>query len=171
MKPIVEAFEEVVNDVNCFLNIGKTVNYKHGHLLEINNTLVNEGKMSKTALLKYPLIMLLQPFDETVNDIAVGTSLRIIICTSTDGESKSKSRYEKTFKPVLLPIYNQLLSSLAYSKYFNWEGNLEKPPHTKTDRPFIGVGSENKRLKYFMNDKLDAIEIKDLQLNYYDNKC
>lgn len=169
MRAIVDVFKEVVDKAEDIYD--RDLYYEHGHILEINNTLIGKEKSINARNRKYPLIMLLQPFTETVQDIGYNVNLRLMICSSTKSDIKAQERYEKVFNPVLYPIYDSLMEALRRSKYFSWSGGLKMPPHTKTDRPFLGVSSENGNIRYIMSDKLDAIEITNLNLFYKDLKC
>lgn len=176
MSTIVDIFREIVKDVSdqitpclqkCDLGI-TGVYYDHGHLLEVNDTLVSKEKTIAWRDKKYPIIILTQDFDE---DRGESTGLRLIIAHNTKGDIRASERYEKVFKPILIPIYNQLIESIVWSGKFFWEGDMTKPPHTKTDRPFLGESGRYGNVKYIMDDKLDAIEITNLTINYRYNKC
>lgn len=178
--PIVDIFRDIVADVSTqVLPTLQAVNpqitgvhYEHGHLLEVNNTLTNKEKSNTERFNKYPLIVLLQDFPEvSTRQGHSEITLRLIIAASTKSDIKASERYERTFSPILMPIYEQLLDSIRWSSNFFWDGDLTSPPHTKIDRPFKGIAVENGNVRYSMNDKLDAIEIDNLQLNYFDNKC
>ena len=171
---VVDIFRDIVAEVSERLTPKiKSINgvyYEHGHLIEINDTLTQKGKTS-LEFQKYPLIMLLQDFPEVRQDGHKQLTLRLIITANTRADIKANERYEKVFKPLLVPVYKQLIDSIVWSGKFFWDGDLDNPPHTRTDRPFYGVGSENGNVRYIMSDKLDAIEVSELQLNYIEKDC
>lgn len=180
MTPIVEIFQSIVEDVSTQLtstlqlvNPNITgVHYEHGHLLEVDNTLVNKEKSTTQRFNKYPMIVLLQDFTEDqTREGHTELSLNLVIVSNTKSDIKASERYERTFNPILYPIYDQLLDSINWNGSFFWTGDLQKPPHTKIDRPFKGISNDNGNIRYAMSDKLDAIEINNLTLNYYDQKC
>jgi hypothetical protein len=167
----VERFEKVVENINNYCNLDCKVYYDHGHILEINNTLVEKENSPTFYNKKYPLIMLLQPFTEGLGDGRVSISdLRIIICTNTESDIKANERYKKTFKPTLIPIYDLFINELIESGLFLFSDEL-RPSHNRIDRPFYGISSNNGTVRYVMSDELDAIEITNLNVNYIKDKC
>jgi len=169
LSEIVEIFEKIVSNVSD--SLCKDLYYQHGHIIEIDNTLKSKSKTINLRDKKYPLIMLLQPFNESKVQGHTELSLRLIICTGTKSDIVASERYSKVFKPVLVPVYDALIEEIANGGYFFIDGDIQNPPHNRIDRPFYGVDTSNGNVRYLMSDKLDAIEITDLQLNYYNNKC
>lgn len=166
----VERFEKIVENINTYGDLDFEVYYEHGHILEIDNTLT-EKENSNLYNKKYPLVMLLQPFTENLGDGRVSISdLRLIICTNTESDIKANERYKETFKPVLIPIYDQLINEIIESGLFLFDEEL-RPSHNRIDRPFYGISSQNGTVRYVMSDKLDAIEITNLNVNYIKNNC
>ena len=173
MSEIVDIFKAIVQDVSIKIALDYPdipyVFYEHGHILEIDNTLASKDK-ANLYMEKYPLIMLIQDFTERQRNSFVELNLRLIITTGTKSDIRASQRYEQVFKPVLIPIYNQLMQSIFWHGSFFWDsGRL--PSHNRTDRPFYGIGTDKGNTRYIMSDKLDAIEITNLNLNYFDNKC
>lgn len=135
--------------------------YLYGHPRDVVNQLSMKDKHGTLKFKKFPVIILLQDFDETMGEsglIVSETSLNIIIATSTDPNYISSDRYTNTFKPILYPLYELFIEKIATSNYF-LEVEQGLVPHTKTDRLFWGTNNANTG-----NDYLDAIEISDLNL-------
>lgn len=127
-------------------------------LSDINNSITEKG-------IKYPLIAALMPIREVVGGaFTVVTFPRIVIAVLTKTGTSSENVMEKyssdgTFKTVLYPCYNELMSQFAKSKYINGS-DWTTFKHTKMDNPCqqpIGEG---------LNDYVDSIEILNLELKF-----
>lgn len=142
------------------------VHYEYGPGKEILETL-KQKETPAFRMKKYPLVALLMDFPENRNPqtgIYAATELTIIICYHTIPAYKTAERYEKSFKPVLYPIYMSFIDNLKTSA-ISMIKNAEIP-HEKIDRPYYGRDNKN-----VGNDFLDAIEISGLKLNLYDPNC
>lgn len=171
---IVDEFREIVEKVSQRLtptlqefdhNI-TGVHYLHGHPLEIIETLGQRDK-SKTMLFdKYPLVAVFQDFPERVAE-EPGTisevTLHLIVARATSPSYKATERYEHNFKPVLYPVYYELLKEIHLSRAFRtMSPTLIR--HTKIDRLYWGREGLGKNQGNIFNDWIDCIEIKDLKL-------
>jgi len=158
---IVDMFANIVSDVDkaLFPTLGTHVQFHYGSSIQILQKLVklNEGITTKN---RFPLIALFQPFDEVI-----GTGFQIqlnikklVIATLTNSTDEVPKRYQKTFVPILYPIYYELLNQIIMSKQF-----LTTSPgfisHTKNDDP----GSPPPKGSTF-NEFVDAIELYNLKL-------
>lgn len=169
-KYIVDLIGSVVDS----MRIDETPYYMYGHPLEVINTLTEYEKHPKMKLMKYPLIVLFQDFEEAKGrhqGIDSDVSLNLIICTNTLAKYKSAERYELNFKPVLYPLYDLFLEKLASCGYFS--GTLGNFQHTKIDRMYWGKNGLYASEGNIFNDRLDAIEIKNLELSVLNksNNC
>lgn len=137
--------------------------YMFGHRLEISRQLDRKTKNSKA---KYPLIALRMDFNETIEDTFIKCKLNIGIFQFTKMNYNTQQRYDNVFKPILYPLYYLFLEELYHSGLFSWgiDGDLEKPKHTKIDRPYWGTPATEKNEKNIFNDPLDAIEIVDMEV-------
>lgn len=151
----------------------EAVHYQHGHPKEIIETLAQKDKSSTMQFSKYPLVALFQDFPERhTGEIGFDSevSLHIVIVQSTLATYKADERYSKNFKPILYPIYYELLKQFNFSKRFSTYG-VSTIPHTKIDRLYWGkeglYGSEGN----IFNDRLDCIEIRDLRLKVNQKNC
>lgn len=162
-KYLVDVFEEVVSDVR--LNYDTENNeepyFEHGHPLEILRLLTEKDDNDNWKYKKYPLIALFQDFKEIKGDstgIIMEVSPRLIIVEETKQEFDPGDRYDEVFKPILYPIYEQLLESMADSVFFDI-GGKENIKHDKWDRLFWGKEGLQGPEGLIFNDYLDAIDI------------
>jgi hypothetical protein len=160
-----EMFRYVTADVKTRLGIS-VLHYEHGHPREIIDTLLSMTKSHTQTANKFPLIALYQDYPEERggNTRFYKVKLQLIICMLSRPNYTAAVRLEKTFKPVLYPIYEMLLQSVAKSGYFREHAaNLVK--HTKTDRVFWGKSGLYGTEGLIMNDYIDAIELTDFELS------
>lgn len=137
------------------------VNYLYGMPLEITSVLTRYTDTPE----KYPLIALLQPFDEVSGDItgmAETGNLRFIFAAIAEKQWLTPERYEKNFKPILYPIVDEFFNQMYLDPKF-LIGDVLNISYTKRDWPFWDDGKD----KNPFNDVLDVIEInlKSLKIN------
>lgn len=168
---LVDVFRDVVKYVqedwdvdNC-----EAPYFEHGHPLQILQMLTDKDKSSQFKYKKYPLIVLLQDFQENKGEnpmFTMRTSPRVLILDSTERNFDPGQRYDQVFRPVLYPIYNLLLESMADSGFFNFS-TPDQITHNKWDRLFWGREGLYRSEKNVFNDYLDGIDITfiDLQVN------
>jgi hypothetical protein len=71
---------------------------------------------------------------------------------------------DKNFLPTLYPMYEEFMYQLSNCGFFACV-NAESIPHEKIDRPYWGVADANGNgAANFWNDKIDAIQIRKMQL-------
>lgn len=162
-KYFVDVFGEIVTAVRAAYDLtnGLEPYYIYGHPREIANRLSLKNKSGTLKYQKYPLVALLQDFQESHGDTLVtdySLSFTVIIVVSTNKNYTSEERYTNTFKPILYPIYELLIKEIDLSEYLLTvdEGLVE---HTKTDRLFWGAEGIYSNDGLIFNDNLDAIEI------------
>jgi hypothetical protein len=164
MTPIVEIIGNVIQAVRLSYdpNNLRLPYYLYGHPQEIVDIL---GEMDGDSVLKYekfPLVILVQDFEEEMGFEGYDseTSLNIIIATETDANLRSADRRAVTFTPILYPIYNLLIEKLKEST----ELDANKPVHTKIERPYYGRSGLYGNEGNIFNDFIDAIELQNLEL-------
>jgi len=172
----VDVFGDIVSNVREQYDpvSDKEPYYLYGHILDILDRLSIKDESSTLKFEKYPLIMLIQDFEE----VSIGRGayeynipeVKVIIATETDPDYDSTKRYENTFKPILYPIWEYLLKSIVRSDYLNIT-SIEDIEYSKFDRVFWGKESVYGVTSNNLNDYLDAIEIKfkNLKLKKYLN--
>lgn len=143
------------------------INYMYGPPKEMINTLTDWTKLNGKDKDKYPVVMLFQSFVETYTlGVVDAANVRIIIARrNSDPKLKAPQRYENNFKPVLYPVYEELMRQLAIES-----NNFAFVDHIKTDWPFWG-GDDQQAANPF-GDKVDIIEIKINSLTFLkDTPC
>lgn len=160
MKVVVKnVSDKLLPQLQAFDNIITAVHFQYGTGKEIIETL--EQLTLNNWQNKYPLVCLFLDVDEEMNNqVGIYSNiprLRIAICTGTDPTYKAATRDEKTFKPILTPIYLELLKQMEYIGFFQYpNGGF---PHQQRRNYFWGrEGVYGKEATKF-NDMLDAIEI------------
>lgn len=148
------------------------VYFEYGKRLAIIDTLTQK---TQSAEIKYPLIALFMPFDEDYRSLTPGIEfeldLNMAIVVDTGINDKTPFRYANNYKPVLYPIYDELMNQFkkfTYGLYkpFQIPAN-GKVPHIKTDNPYWSNGSnQNPQV-----DILDAIELTNLRLQVTFKNC
>lgn len=163
MTPELQAYDSMITGVH----------YLHGHPAEIIETLGQRDKSKTMVYDKYPLIALFQDFPERVaEDVGIMSeiTLHLIIARATRPDYKAAERYQYNFKPVLYPVYYELLKQLHLSKAF-----ITKAPtmirHIKIDRLYWGREGLWKNQGNIFNDWIDCIEIRDLKLKVNQKLC
>lgn len=178
---IVDELEEVVATVSDKLlpslqlidpNI-QAINYYADNILKIIETLQQKDGSDSYRYYKYPAVFLLQDFEEMIGaGLGISTTtkgLQLLIVTSTDPTYKRPERMDRNFKPILYPIWQQLIYQLFRSGKV-MASSENQIMHTKRDCIFLGslpFGTN----KNTTNDFLDAIAITNLQLKFYNKKC
>jgi len=166
---VVDEIAEVISRVNqniyptiaAYTN-NNPINYQYGRSILINKLLqLNKNSIPQKS--NYPLIALFQDFPED-NGKKIGyiyvTIPKIVIATITDFNGTTKDRYDKTFKPILYPIYNEFIKQLGMQQsIIGFSPNRSN--FIKYDRP--GTQPEGQAT----NDYIDAITIENLQLTFY----
>lgn len=172
----VDVFGDVVSNVQSLY--GNTSEEKpyfmYGHILDVIKRLAIKDTDDTEKFRKYPLIALIQDFEEQ----SVGRGIfeytvpeaKVVIITDTLQSYTSDLRYERSFKPILYPIWQYLLKSIAKSSYFDVT-SIEDIEYSKYDRVFWGKETVFGVDGSPFNDYLDAIEIrfKDLKVKKYNN--
>ena len=175
MGDIVQAVEDaVLPQLQLFDPNIQKINYIHGHFLEVIETLRQQDQNPDQRKDKYPLVILVQDFAEQRNgnfqDPYPELTLRMAICYHTLSDYKDYTRYQKTFKPVLYPIYQELINQLAVSPEF-FVDSPYNIAHTKKDRPFWGKEELYGNSANKLDDYLDAIELNPLKIRQNLSVC
>lgn len=180
---VVDEVETVVNLVNDSIlstikqnevaALGSTnierVNFEKGGYLELLETLAQKDQSNSTKKFKYPLVYLQQPFKETRGqaNIYTETYLRILFIHQTEQGYKTTDRYRNVIKPVLSPIYLEFLRQAEI--YSGIVGSYFE--HDYTELPFGGSISSGVKDGIMLNDFVDAIDVTNLNLKFYNKTC
>lgn len=155
------------------IEVGFNVMFDWGHDEEVQKQLeLKNGGMTGAVRTKFPLVWLVMDYPERRGrtlDLYSENRTQIIIAVDTDPELTMQKRAEQVYLPVLYPIYAHLLNELARDRRFQTL-NRNMIPHTKVDRPYWSGGS-NKAGESLFDEPIDAIEIKDLEIEIKSKTC
>lgn len=175
-KPIVELIGDVVARVSDKLLAQlqtyepkiQGIYYQYGHAPEIVETLQQLEQDRTNRFKRFPAVFVLQDFPE--NHTGKATQYyadvnlpSIVIAYPTGVNYKAPQRYEKSFNPVLTPIYEELLRQINFGREFAVQSEKEIP-HTKIDRLYWGREPIYKNATNNFGQYLDAIELLNVQL-------
>lgn len=138
------------------------LHFQFGHPKMVIEELKKLQQPQANQYKKYPLIAVFEDVPERPVASNVATiSPRIVIAWQTKQEYTREQRDELSFKPILLPIYDEFMTQLKSSAYF--VTNYQQPGE-RVMRPFWGreglYGNEGN----IFNDYLDCIEIRNIEL-------
>ena len=159
---ITDIFAELVQKVDntLFPTLNKHILFQYGSSVKILNKLVSLNNAINSKTNRFPLIALFMPFTETMNNSFTYqlTIPKIVICALSNGTDEVSKRMETTFKPILMPIYDELLNQICLSQAFN-DNTASFIPHDRKLNPGVHASNDSK-----FNEFVDAIEIYNLQL-------
>jgi len=149
----------IVEAVKTALELSE-LNYQYGFVNELNETLKQYETDPTKFYKKFPLVWVEEPYDTVRGNAAwYGTvNPNIYIINSTDKTWKASERMENNYKPVLLPIYMELLEQIVISPVFS-EQAAELIEHKVTNGYYWGEDQ-----KSVLNDAVDCIKIGSLKL-------
>lgn len=146
------------------------VYFQHGHMKEIIATLELLAKDPDNRDKRYPLVALARDFPEN-NGALVGIYSQpqevLLICTPTVASYDADQRKEKSFKPILYPIWLELYRQMDLSGRFMTKGDGQQN-YTQIDHYFWGRESIAGAQANIFNDWIDCIEIQKLNLKLYE---
>jgi len=161
---LVDELATIVAAVKTALGLS-VLNYQYGYVTELNETLNEFNETLEYRALKFPLVWVSQPFDIKRGNINYygEVSLDVFIFNRTDQALKAVDRMANNFKPVIYPIYRELIRQIVLSPVFMNSSDTDMP-HSITDRYYWdGINKA-------MTDIVDwrYIKFKELLIN---NKC
>ncbi len=142
------------------------INYQYGYLHELKTKLQQASTMQAFARLKYPLLWLVQPFSiKRVNGDYFGdTQVRFFIIQQSEAALFAEQRMEVSFKPILYPIYRELISQFNSASHLFENTMNAAQEHTITDRYYWGENQQEQ-----IDDIFDCMEVSGLQLKIKNN--
>lgn len=162
---LVDEIETLVASVKTVLGI-PVLNYQYGYIEELRQTLI-QMEAPGFDLLKYPLVWFVEPFTETreSGDYYSDTSIELFIIHATDKTLKASERMAQVFKPVIFPIYRELVNQFTSAHHvFDIPVNTHLP-HKKTNRYYWGEEQQKK-----IADVFDCMHISNLKLKIKNNR-
>jgi len=175
MIVIVDIFREICRRVQMELAETteiKSVNYIFGDSSYINKILEKMSKSGFYEKLKFPLIGLYHPFEESEGEskeYSTRVPLSFILATNTISDYDNEKRMEESFIPVLYPLYKSFINQV--SRYEGFEiDDVDLLRRRKIDE--FRFGSRNAKDSSGEEFPLiDCIKIKDLELKIKNEKC
>lgn len=134
------------------------VNYQFGYIKELDNTLKEMLKPKETRPLAFPVMFLEMPFTISRNRGEVYgriPSFRIILLANTDVKYTAKQRLDLVYKPILFPVYRELLKAIADSPAFTTDGP-DRIVNTVTDQHYWG-SSQSSQLTHPVDARIVTI--------------
>lgn len=149
------------------------IHFKQGHPREIIAELKELSKAPSKKAMRYPAVWLFRDFPEDMNPVPgiySDATVRIFIATRTDPTYNSEQRKVKSFKPILYPIYLELMNQIELSGKFVIQGH-DRQQLRKTDHYFWGKQGLFDKEGNFFTDWIDCIELENLNLKTYLKRC
>jgi len=174
--PIVKAVSDKLLPKLQEFDAGITgVHYEYGHPLEIINTLTQYDQGATAKFKKYPLVafFLDMPMSRGV-DVGIygeATIHMAVIRACDDSNHTAKERDLLNFKPVLTPIYLELMRQIGYRGDLFQLVSPTRIPHRATYRYYWGKQGLFGNEANIFNDWVDCIEIENLRLKINENYC
>lgn len=131
------------------------LNFQYGFIEELNETLNQMEKDPAQSELKFPLVWLEEPYVMNRDEAAFfgEASVNIYIINSTTKTWKAFERMDNNYKPILYPIYRELIKQIPISVAFG--ATVEQgQKHTITKGYYWGDSQ-----KSVLNDAVDCLKI------------
>lgn len=149
--------------------------FAYGHPLDVANKLALMEQDSTYKSQKFPMVLLILDTElrkgESIQ-YEYSHSPQILILANTEPAYISEERTTNVFKPILYPIYRNLITAMTKCPYIAYNPN--GIDHTHTDRYFWG--KEGIRMRgndsLIFNEYLDGIELNFNNIEVYKyNNC
>jgi hypothetical protein len=159
---VADVSTELLNQLRTVDSNITGVHYQQGHPLEVVNALQLLANNTSTKTERYPLVALYRDFIELKDEqdgVYSSSDLHIIVATRTRNYYTTEQRAENSFKPILHPIVDALITKISLSPKFLID--VDKVKRTETDRYFWGKdGLFGAAEKNMFQDWIDCVEIK-----------
>lgn len=109
-----EVVGEVVEQVRQKLGL-PVLNYQYGYLTELAETIKQYGDSPEFAPKRFPLVWLKPRFKivrGNGNYFGEVRDMRLFVMQASDPKLKARERLEASYKPVIYPIYRELIEQL-----------------------------------------------------------
>lgn len=141
------------------------LNYQYGYVEELNQTLKQWEEAPTKFALKFPLVWLAEPYNTLRGEVGIYGSAEpsLYIINSTTKEWKAEDRMTNNYKPILYPIYREILNQVVKSPVFD-HVLVESIGHTVTKGYYWGENQQS-----VLNDAVDCLKVGGLKLRISDN--
>lgn len=146
------------------------LNYQFGHIADIYQTLNEWNWTPEYQAQKFPLVWLVMDASIQTGRVGRNDTVRfdLVIANQTNNTYKAADREVNNFIPILRPIYKELMSAIADSRYFSI-GSKDTITHEYIERYYWGrdsgatpTGTNNTANTF--PDFIDAIHLRGLEL-------
>jgi len=144
--------------------------YFYGHVIDINTQMINRDKELDTKGKVYPALGLRLPVIEELKGGMMHFTLNLGIFAPTLKQWNAPMRMEEIIKPTLVPLLELFFDRLK-KHGFTWAGDMKRPPCTIIKQPHHGVEDTEGNKAYKFSTPLDAIELRNLKINYTFKPC
>jgi hypothetical protein len=146
-----------------------SIHFEYGHYTDIRQRLSERAKNNEN---RYPLICLFEDYINSHDKDGISglNKPKIIILYLSKPDVTREAREINVFRPILYPIYFELLRQLKLCGEFNIYDETQIK-HDEIKRPHWGNPALYKNDGYLFTDVLDGIELANLQLETYLQTC
>jgi hypothetical protein len=143
------------------------LNYEYDYVEKLNEKLKQMEASPASYQGKFPLVWLAEPFtiNRGISGIFGKTKLDLFIFNSTEKTISAEDRMTNNYKPILLPIYRELMKQINLSVVFT-TGAVELITHSLTK----GYYWDDARGKSVLNDAVDCLKIGGAELSINDKE-
>lgn len=156
---LVDVLGDVTAAVKLALNL-PVLNYQYGYISELNETLSQWSKSQTFQGQRFPLIWVAQPFTINRNQPAglYGSveGLKIAVVVDSNKTLKARDRMEQKFRPILYPIYQELMNQLNMHEAISYDASRR---HKITDRYYWGAEQQST-----LTDVVDCLILDQVQI-------
>lgn len=149
------------------------IHYEYGHITDIRERITEKMKTTTNSVDISPMIILIEDF-KVIKGRQVGitgiTDMKIIILHYSKKDITRVQREVSVFRPVLWPIYNEILNQLRLDGRFSIY-DVTKIQHDMIARPHWGDPGLYGNDAYLLDGIFDGIELSNLQLTTFLNNC
>lgn len=153
------------------LNEGRKekVNFVWGDSAYIREYLLALKSSSRTAPCRFPLVGLYSPIEERLENGRTSALVNLILAINTLPSYTNEQRMDVSFKGVLRPLYDEFIEAMKNSRVFD-------VPYLGFNHVYVENFSFGKRGALDVDgkeidEKIDAIEIKNLDLTLKNVNC
>jgi len=143
--------------LNLFTNLRMDINYRHGHPVDVFDQLQRMALNANYKLRRFPVIALMQDFDENIEMGITETPVQIILAVRTSAKYTAAERYTNSYDGKRLTLLSE-----RFIKYLRYNRSTYFKPRditSKIDRLYWGqkgaLGNEGNKAY----DLIDAIEL------------
>lgn len=159
-------FINIINSVVAEINKTRYLNFIHGEASEVIKTLQEQDKNATLKAIKYPLLILFEPFEQIESETETIDSVvtcNMAIVTASNKNDRSDKRNTDNYIAILDPLYELLIRTIRQSRG-NWFQipNYKGIPHTRQNIMFNSEQNQNQNI---LSSIVDAIQINNLQLS------